>query len=214
MVTDGPLRMGRGTMAAVWEGGHDRAMTERTAGALVAAAAAGSSVDAAPAVPKTDVAVPRTDAAPLGTVLLATDLGVTSREATRQAIALAARLGSRLLVVHVLDAGRAGPAAIVGGRPFAVRAERESELVELVRKAHATGVHAEFLLWAGDPAEAIAAAAGSEHADILVVGSRGRRGAGRALLGSVSDQLIRTASCPVLVVRPDLVSATADEPTV
>jgi nucleotide-binding universal stress UspA family protein len=174
----------------------DRATTTDPTGSAMAARAGMAAADA--------------DAAPAGTVLLATDLGVTTREATRQAIVLAARLGSRLLVVHVLDAGRTGPASVVTGRPFAVRAERESDLVELVRKAHAAGVHAEYLLWAGDPAEAIAAAAGSEHADILVVGSRGRRGAGRALLGSVSDELIRTASCPVLVVRPDLVTATAE----
>jgi nucleotide-binding universal stress UspA family protein len=150
---------------------------------------------------------PSADAISLGTVLLATDLGVTTREASRQAIVLAARLRSRLLIVHVLDARRAGPAPVASGRPFAVRAERETDLLELVRRAHAAGVHAEFLLWEGDPAEAIAAAASSEHADILVVGSRGRRGAERALLGSVSDELIRIASCPVMVVRPDLVTA-------
>ena len=153
------------------------------------------------------IRTPSADAISLGTVLLATDLGVTTREASRQAIVLAARLRSRLLIVHVLDARRAGPAPVVSGRPFAVRAERETDLLELVRSAHAAGVHAEFLLWEGDPAEAIAAAASSEHADILVVGSRGRRGAERALLGSVSDELIRIASCPVLVVRPDLVAA-------
>jgi len=135
------------------------------------------------------------------TVLLATDLTPASADATDRALDLATRLSARLLIVNVLDTRR-----VIGvGRHERVdqaRAEREPLLLELVRRARAAGVSAEFLLWTGEPAHGIAAAAEAEHADLLIVGSRGRDRAGRLLLGSVSDHLVRNAGCPVLVVRP------------
>ncbi|HEU4672106.1 MAG TPA: universal stress protein, partial [Candidatus Limnocylindrales bacterium] len=51
--------------------------------------------------------------------------------------------------------------------------------------------------------DAIVEAAVSERADMIVVGSHGRSGLGRALLGSVSDFVVRHAPCPVMVVKPD-----------
>jgi nucleotide-binding universal stress UspA family protein len=75
-------------------------------------------------------------------------------------------------------------------------------LVNVVRGAREAGATAEFLVWEGDPGDSIAAAAEAEHADIVVVGTRGRSGAERMLLGSVSDHVVRHADCPVLVVRP------------
>lgn len=135
------------------------------------------------------------------TVLLATDLTAASAEATDRAVELAARLGARLLIVNVLDSRRIDGT----GRHERVdqaRAEREPLLLEIVRRARSAGAPAEFLLWTGEASHAIAAAAEAEHADLLVVGSRGLDRAGRLLLGSVSDYLVHTAACPVLVVRP------------
>ena len=68
--------------------------------------------------------------------------------------------------------------------------------MDLVRTIRAQGVDAEFLLWSGAAADGIAEAAASEAAEIIVVGTRGRRGAGRMLLGSVSGRLIGAAVCP------------------
>lgn len=138
---------------------------------------------------------------PFQTVLLATDLTAASREATDRAIDLARRLGARLLIVNVLEKRR-----LVGGgaheRVDQARAEREAHLVAAVRQARSAGVTAEFLVWEGDPGASIAAAAEAEEADLVVVGTRGRSGAGRMFLGSVSDHVVRHATCPVLVVRP------------
>lgn len=138
---------------------------------------------------------------PIATILLATDLTGASREATERAIDLASRLGARLLIVNVLEKRR-----LAGGgsheRVDQARSEREAHLVKVVRVARAAGVTAEFLVWQGDPGSSIAAAAEAEAADLVVVGTRGRSGAGRMLLGSVSDHVVRHAECPVLVVRP------------
>ena len=138
---------------------------------------------------------------PIRTILLATDLTAASRDATDRAIGLARQLGARLLIVNVVEKHR-----LSGGgsheRVDQARAERETALVSVVRGARDAGVTAEFLVWEGEPGDSIAAAAEAERADIVVVGTRGRSGAERMLLGSVSDQVVRHAVCPVLVVRP------------
>jgi nucleotide-binding universal stress UspA family protein len=138
---------------------------------------------------------------PIRTILLATDLSAASAEATERAIDLAVRLHARLLIVNVIETRR-----LVGGGTHArldqARAERETRLMELVAAARASGAAAEFLVWTGDPGRTIAAAADAEGADLVVVGTRGRSGAERMLLGSVSDHVVRGAGCPVLVVRP------------
>jgi nucleotide-binding universal stress UspA family protein len=71
----------------------------------------------------------------------------------------------------------------------------------LVQRGRAHGLSISFLIWEGDPAEAIVEAAAAEDADLIVVGNRGHHGVGRALIGSVSDEVVRTAGCPVVVVR-------------
>lgn len=135
------------------------------------------------------------------TVLLATDLGDASETATEQAIALAAQLDARLLVVTVIDAR-----PLRGSRPRPVEErERVSEAVNAIAaRARRSGATASFLVWDGDPAESIIAAAEAEHADLIVVGTHRRGAVGRAILGSVSDAVVRSAACPVLVVPPPI----------
>ena len=71
----------------------------------------------------------------------------------------------------------------------------------LVARGRSAGVAVDFLVWEGDPGEAIIEAATAESADLIVVGSHGRGTVGRFLIGSVSDHVVRNAQCPVLVVR-------------
>ena len=114
----------------------------------------------------------------MSTIVLATDLTDVSTAAVGRAIDLAGRLCARLLIVHVLDQGRLSGRGS-HERVDQARAEREPLLIELVRQARAEGVDAEFLMWAGTASEGIAEAASSEGAEIIVVGTRRRRGAGR-----------------------------------
>jgi nucleotide-binding universal stress UspA family protein len=149
----------------------------------------------------TAIGPPDVPTRPIRTILLATDLTAASREATARAIDLAARLGARLLIVNVLEKRRLTGAG-AHERVDQARQERESLLVASVQRARGVGVTAEFLVWDGDAGDSITAAAEAEQADLVVVGTRGRSAAGRMLLGSVSDHVVRHAQCPVLVVRP------------
>lgn len=139
---------------------------------------------------------------PIGAVLLATDLSATSSPAEHEAMRLAAGLGARLIAVSVIDPGTL---KLPGGRYRArvdqVRDERETAAQALVARAQEVGVPTAFLVWEGDPGEAIVDAASAEHADLIVLGTHGRHGVNRSLFGSVSDHVVRNAPCPVVVVR-------------
>jgi nucleotide-binding universal stress UspA family protein len=70
-----------------------------------------------------------------------------------------------------------------------------------VEQARKEGVDARALLVTGFADEAIVAAAKQQGADLIVMGTHGRRGAARLFLGSVAARVISTAPCPVMTVR-------------
>ena len=137
-------------------------------------------------------------------VLLATDLSRTSLPATNEAFAVASRLRAELLIVSVIDTASL---RLPGGRFLArvdqVREHRQAAAQELVQRGRREGVVVRFLVWEGEPGEAIIEAATAEGADIIVLGSHGRGAIGRLLLGSVSERVARQAAVPVVVVRAD-----------
>jgi nucleotide-binding universal stress UspA family protein len=136
----------------------------------------------------------------LETILLATDLSTASAAATEQAIELAVRLGARLLVVHVVSQMQ-GLVPLSRARTVEDRESSALAAQSVVQRARTAGATATFLLWDGDAADGILAAADAEGADVIVVGTHHRTGVGRYLLGSVSDQVVHRAVCPVLVVK-------------
>ncbi|HEU4572385.1 MAG TPA: universal stress protein [Candidatus Limnocylindrales bacterium] len=142
------------------------------------------------------LAGPTAEPAPIRRILLATDLSDASVPATERALELAAGLRAALVIVSVID-----PSTTSGSRVDQVRREREDAMTNLVTRARGRLIPTEYLIWTGDPGDSIVEAATAEAADLVVVGSRGRSGIERALLGSVSDHVVRHAACPVMVVR-------------
>jgi nucleotide-binding universal stress UspA family protein len=135
-------------------------------------------------------------------VMLATDMGPASTAATDEALRLAGALGAQLLAVSVIDPRTLQlPGGRFRSRIDQERGRLEAAAAELVLRGRRDQVATSFLIWEGDPAESIVEAAISEGADIIVIGSHGRAALGRALIGSVSDQVVRHAPCPVMVVR-------------
>lgn len=135
-------------------------------------------------------------------VLLATDLSPVSAKAAVDAIQLAVDHRAQLIVLSVVDTSLL---RLPGGRFLRrvdqERARIEERVQELVRRARDAGVRATFLVWEGDPAEAVLEAADAESADVIVLGSHGRGRLGRLILGSTSKRVTEGARCPVLVVR-------------
>jgi nucleotide-binding universal stress UspA family protein len=81
------------------------------------------------------------------------------------------------------------------------RAAAQKSLKALVRRAQRAGLVATSLLTEGSAAEQIVKSAKAKRADLLVIGTHGRSGFARLLLGSVAAHVVATAPCPVLTVR-------------
>jgi nucleotide-binding universal stress UspA family protein len=139
-------------------------------------------------------------------VIVPTDFSSGSEEAFGIAMRLAGVAGSELVLLHVLvemPLFSEGPFAKNRTRDVFAAARRwaEQSLEEWAAKARAAGVRARTALRTGVPFREIVAAATDERADLIVLGTHGRGGINRALLGSVADRVIRLAPCPVLTVR-------------
>lgn len=83
----------------------------------------------------------------------------------------------------------------------AAAAWAEKELAAWVETAREAGLTVRTLVKTGAPHEVIVAAADELGADLIVLGTHGRGGINRALLGSVADRVVRLAACPVVTVR-------------
>ena len=133
-------------------------------------------------------------------ILLAVDQSGSSRAASDEAIRRAAGEHADLIVLTVLEPHNLH---LPGGRLRRVDQERDrltAGALAIVRRARAAGVHSTYLIWEGDPAEAILEASLAEQADVIVLGSRPRTNLRRMILGSVSSAVSRRATCEVVVV--------------
>jgi len=134
-------------------------------------------------------------------LLLATDLSAASERAAEEAISLAVESGAQLVILSVIDAGRLRlPGGRIVRRVDQERARIETGVQLLVSRAMAAGVRAAFLVWEGDPAESILAAADAENVDVIVLGSHRRGLLGRLVLGSTSARVSDQAQRRVVVV--------------
>ena len=136
-------------------------------------------------------------------VLLATDGSPDATLAAQSAVELCERTGSELHVVHV---GEYLPTfyAYTEEEPAELRDNAQRLLDEEVERIRAEGGRiAEAHLRLGRPAEQIVTLSEELGVGIIVVGSRGLGALRRAVLGSVSESVVRHAHCPVFVVRAD-----------
>jgi len=141
---------------------------------------------------------------PIRTILHPTDFSAHSEYAFRLASSLARDYGARLIVLHVFER----PLFIHGGvmtappEPPPPEEQRHTLREQLQRiKPPDPAISIEHLLEEGDPATGILQVAQERACDLIVMGSHGRTGLGRLLLGSVAEQVVRKAPCPVLTVK-------------
>lgn len=133
-------------------------------------------------------------------ILLAVDQMGSSDGAADEAIRRASADGAELVVLSVVETRNL---RLPGGHIRRVDQERDrlaagAQLI--VRKAREAGVRATYLIWEGDPAESILEASASEAADVIMLGSRPRTNLRRLILGSVSSEVSKRATCEVVVV--------------
>jgi nucleotide-binding universal stress UspA family protein len=139
------------------------------------------------------------------TILVATDFSTLAQSALDWAIDLAVPLGARVTLAHVYDLPLVGlpDATLMVSAETAARLSDDAQaaLNAEVARVSNRGVPVEGILRQGDPRDLISSVAAEARASFIVVGSHGRRGVARALLGSVAEDVLRRSAIPVAVVR-------------
>ena len=143
---------------------------------------------------------------PLGTVVgwkkivFATDGSKYSAQAAERAISFAKSYGGELRVISVVDV----PTEFYAEAPQAVDdlvRKAKGYVADVKKQAEAAGVKAETFVGEAEADEAITNLAKEQNADMIIIGSHGRTGLRRLLMGSVAEKVIGYAPCPVLVVK-------------
>jgi nucleotide-binding universal stress UspA family protein len=135
-------------------------------------------------------------------ILVPIDFSPYAEHALDYACALAAKLGAK---VHVINA--IGPTlpelsiALTEHMLASMRQDNAAALERLIAPRRALATFGEIRVVDDDARDAILKAATGVHADLIAMGTHGRRGLSRALIGSVAEAVVRRAPCPVLTVR-------------
>lgn len=149
-------------------------------------------------------------------ILCPLDFSRFSRHALDQAVALARETGAEISVLHVFTfapvaqsvaAGAAIPMEPMRLDP-AMRMSLLSDMATFVDDVDTAGITITQTLFEGDAVTRILDRATDWNADLIVMGTHGRSGFERMLLGSVTEKVLRKAACPVLTVPPRVLHAT------
>lgn len=141
----------------------------------------------------------------ISNIVVGTDFSESAAYALDYAIQLATQLQAKLTVVHVyeLPVYSMPDGAIMVTAEMAARVAdaAQGQLDQLVQQKARQGVTVKGVLRQGTAWQEMDDVAKKERADLIVVGTHGRRGLSHMLLGSVAEKIVRTASCPVLTLR-------------
>jgi universal stress protein A len=128
-------------------------------------------------------------------ILVPTDFSVQSEHAFEMACSLARESGAEITVMHVVPL----PAVIYGPPPESYLSHLQEALEQI--QARDPNISVQHHLVEGDAARAILREAREMDCDAIVMGTHGRTGLSRLLLGSVAEEVVRKARCSVVVVR-------------
>ena len=137
-------------------------------------------------------------------ILVATDFTAASTPALKQALKLAKQNHAELLIAH--SSTEPASLSFMSADSYDAwekqcRTDAEKNIGALIQHARKEGVKAHMLELSGLADDAIVEAAERLGVDVIVLGTHGRRGVSRFLLGSVASQVVARARCPVLTVR-------------
>lgn len=140
------------------------------------------------------------------TLLIPTDGSDPAERAADRGFELADRLGASVHVLSVADSGLATGAGYSGDSPSIrakIRTNADDRATALREAALDRGLKATAAVREGIPAKEIVEYADEQRIDAIAIGTSGRGGAARAVVGSVADKVVRTASVPVLTIAPN-----------
>ena len=130
-------------------------------------------------------------------ILCPVDFSEASRNAVRYAHEFAKGMGSSLVLLNVVEP-----------RPMAVDMSLsyvplEEDLEEIIKAEREQGVEVEAEVEIGTPSEVIINKSRERDVSLIILGSHGKTGLSRLLMGSVAESVVRKAACPVLIVKAE-----------
>lgn len=139
-------------------------------------------------------------------IVCALDLSEQSKQVAEYAVMLAKMAGSSIVAVYAAPTltqytGFHVPPNTIDNFVGEIVSGAERSMADFVAE-NFTGVEARGVVVVGYAAEEILAIAETEKADMIVMGTRGRKGIDLILFGSVAEKVVKSASCPVLTIRP------------
>jgi nucleotide-binding universal stress UspA family protein len=135
----------------------------------------------------------------VNSILVPTDFSPTSEAALHYATEMALTSGARLYLMHV--PGKTGEHFEANFPHGQFKAAARKGLSSFLTDAEIERLRPEYALRVGSPAEEIVRYADFCDVDLIIMGTHGRTGIAHVLMGSVAEQVVRTAPCPVLLVR-------------
>ena len=141
-------------------------------------------------------------------ILLPTDFSNLSSTATRYACELAAQFNTELHLLHALETHAGSTPAFGMGLTLPnyikeSRAAAEKSLADILEATWSSGRPIIKAVVEGSPKAEIIRYARTHEIDLIVLSTHGRTGLSHVLMGSVAENVVRTAPCPVLTVRPE-----------
>ena len=136
-------------------------------------------------------------------ILHPTDFSAPSEHAFHLACALARDQRARLVALHILERPVIVYSGVAMAPPISLPVDQVKALRAQLEQLQSPfpGIEVEHRLLEGDPVTAILQVADDLKCDLIVMGTHGRTGLGRLLIGSVAEQVLRNAKCPVLAMK-------------
>lgn len=136
-------------------------------------------------------------------ILLATDFSPESQNALQCALALARRYASKLFITHVIPA----EVSTASGDTWPPlmdmpRRNAEASMAQLEQREDLKSFPHEVIMRSGDTWDGISQVVSDQHVDLVVMGTHRRGGINMLIMGSIAEEVIRHATCPVLTVGP------------
>ena len=148
----------------------------------------------------------------VNSILVPTDFSEPSDAALQYATDLARTLGARLYLLHV--PGKTGENLEVNFPVGRFETAARERLDTLLSQSDIERLRPEYAVHIGTPAEEIVRYADARAIDLIIMGTHGRSGVAHLLLGSVAEQVVRAAPCPVLLVRQRKTAVVKTEATI
>ncbi len=144
-------------------------------------------------------------------LIVATDYSEQANVAIEHAVAVARKTGAEVIIMHALGLSQADPSMpypvaipeVYAKQVAEIRKDEREKLANLASSYAESGVNVSSFFSEEMPEEGIVDAAEETQSDLIVVGSHGRKGLSRFLLGSVAERVAKKANCDVLVAREE-----------